>query len=79
MHPVHWASLYNTYVCTSGYITTLVTSNSILCVGSALEERVKQGEVSGVTYKVLCTLQLLGLAVKGPWLALGESILALAA
>ena len=31
---------------------------------SASAERVGQGEVSGVTHRVLCTWQLLGLAVK---------------
>ena len=29
-------------------------------------ERVRQGEVGGVIHRVLCTWQLLGLAVKGP-------------
>ena len=44
----------------------------------ASTERVGQGEVGGVTRRVLWTWQLLGLAVKGPWLALGGRILALA-
>ena len=35
-------------------------------VGSASAERVGQGEVGGITGRVLCTWQLLGLAVKGP-------------
>ena len=34
------------------------------CAGSASAERVGQGEVGGVTRRVLCTWQLLGLAVK---------------
>ena len=38
-----------------------------------------QGEVGGVTRRVLCTWQLPGLAVKGPWLASGGQILTLAA
>ena len=42
-----------------------------LCAGSA--ERVGQGEVGEVTGRVLSTWQLLGLAVKGPWLALANS------
>ena len=46
---------------------------------SAAAERVGQGEVGGVTRRVTCTWQLLGLAVKEPWLALGGSILILAA
>ena len=39
--------------------------------GSALAERVGQGEVGGVTGRVLCTWWLLGLALKRPWLAPG--------
>ena len=31
----------------------------------------EQGEVGGVTDRVLCTWWLLGLALKGPWLVLG--------
>ena len=46
------------------------------CAGSASAERVGQGEVGRVIYRVLCTRQLLGLAVKGPWLAPGGPILA---
>ena len=34
--------------------------------------------MGGVTHKVLCTWQLLGLAVKETWLALGRPVLALA-
>ena len=34
-----------------------------------------QGEVGGVTCRVLCTWKLLGSAVKGPWLVPGEPIL----
>ena len=30
--------------------------------------------MGGVTHRVLCTWQLLGLAVKEPWLALSEPI-----
>ena len=40
---------------------------------------VGQGKVGGVTHRVLCAWKLLGLAVKGPWLAPGGSILAWAA
>ena len=47
--------------------------------GSASAERVGQGEVSGVTRRMLCTWQLLGLAVKATWLAPGWPILTLAA
>ena len=35
--------------------------------------------ISTFGYIILCTWQLLGLAVKDPWLALGEQILTLAA
>ena len=42
-------------------------------------ERVGQGEVGGVTCRVLHTWQLLGLAVRGPWLTQGGLIFALAA
>ena len=38
-----------------------------------------QGEVGGVTRRVLCTWQLLGLAAKGPWLAPGEGAVHMAA
>ena len=38
---------------------------------SASAERVGQGEVGGVTDRVLCTWWLLGLALKRPWLAPG--------
>ena len=41
-------------------------------IGSALAERVGQGEVGGVTGRVLCTRWLLGLAFKRPWLAPGS-------
>ena len=47
--------------------------------GSALAERVGQGEVGGVTCRVTCSWWLLGLAVKVPWLGPGGPILALAA
>ena len=49
------------------------------CAGSASPERVGQGDGGGVTRRVLCTWQLLGLAVKEPWLGPGGPILALAA
>ena len=42
-----------------------------LRTGSASAERVGQGEVGGVTGRVLCTWWLLGLALKRPWLAPG--------
>ena len=42
-----------------------------LRAGSASAERVGQRELGGVTCRVLCTRQLLDLAVKGPWLAPG--------
>ena len=42
-----------------------------LRAGSASAERVGQGEVGGVTGRVLCKWWLLGLALKRPWLALG--------
>ena len=50
---------------------------------SVSAERVGQGEVGqgavgGLTRRVLCTWQLLGLVVKGPWLAPGGPILGLA-
>ena len=47
-----------------------------LCVGSA---SAGQRVVGGVTYGMLCTWWLLGLAVKGPWLGPGEPPLALTA
>ena len=43
------------------------------------QQKVGQGEVGVVTHRVLCTWQLLGLAVEVPWLALGGPILTLAA
>ena len=39
------------------------------CAGSASAEKVGQGEVGGITRRVLCTWQLLGLAVKKAMLA----------
>ena len=42
-----------------------------LRAGSASAERVGQGEVGGVTGRVLCTWWLLGLALKRPWLVPG--------
>ena len=42
-----------------------------LRAGSALAERVGQGEVGGVTGRVLCMWLLLGLALKRPWLVPG--------
>ena len=45
-----------------------------LCVGSVSAERMGQGEVGGVFRRVLCTWQLLGLAVKRPWLAPGMQV-----
>ena len=48
-------------------------------VTSHCAERVGQGEVGGVTHRVLCTGQLLGLAIKEPWLALSGPIPTLAA
>ena len=49
-----------------------------LCTGSGLVERVRQMEVGGVARWVLYTWQLLGLALKGTWLAMCGPILALA-
>ena len=43
------------------------------------EEEVGEEEVGGVTRRVLCAWQLLGLAVQGPWLGPGGPILSLAA
>ena len=58
-----------------GYITLQHCAEKIvsvrLCAGSALAERVGQGEVGGVTRRVLCTWWLLGLALKRPWLVPG--------
>ena len=45
------------------------TVSALWNAGSASAERVGQGEVGGVTHRVLCTWQLLGMAVKGLWLA----------
>ena len=50
--------------------------DSSLC---ALTHRLCMSRKGGVTCKVLCTWQLLGLAAKGPWLAPGGPILDLAA
>ena len=50
-----------------------------LCVGSVSVERVVQGEVGGVTAECCAHGSYLDLAVKGPLLAPGESILTLAA
>jgi len=40
-------------------------------------EKVRQGEVDGVTHRVTCTWCLLWLSVEMPWLVLGGPILAL--
>ena len=53
--------------------------HTVHCAGSASAERVEQGEVGGVTRRVTCTWQLLGLAVKGSWLTPDRPILGLAA
>ena len=60
---------------TAHYAERIVTVD--MRVGSASAETVGQGEVGGVIYRILCTWQLLGLAVKGPWLTQGGPILAL--
>ena len=62
---------------TAHWVKKLVSAR--LHIGSALAERIGEGEVGGVTHTVLCTWRLLGLAVKGPWLALGGPVLTLAA
>ena len=54
---------------TSHYAEKIVSVH--LCAGSASAERVGQGEVGGVTGRVLCTWWLLGLALKRPWLVPG--------
>jgi len=41
------------------------------CAEKVVSDRVGQGEVGGVTGRVLCTWWLLGLALKRPWLILG--------
>ena len=46
-------------------------------MGFVSAERVGQGKVGGITRRVLCSWQLLGLAVKGPWLAPGGTTLTL--
>ena len=61
-----------------GYIPHWSVNSMCLHAGSMSAERVRHGEVGGVTHSVLCTWQLLGLAVKGPWLAPGGLIVALA-
>ena len=68
------------------YFSTLLTLGftfQIISVcwrpGSASAEKVGQVEMGGITRRVLCTRQLLGLAVKGPWLAPGGPIRTLAA
>ena len=48
-------------------------------MGSASAERVGQGEVGGITCRMLWTLWLIGLAVNGPWLGPGGPPLALTA
>ena len=45
--------------------------HTALHAGSVSAERVGQGEVGGVTGRVLCTWWLLGLALKRPWLVPG--------
>ena len=47
------------------------TAHCVEKIVSVPAERVGQGEVGGVICRVLCTLWLLGLALKRPWLALG--------
>ena len=48
--------------------------DSLFVLARRLAERVGQGEVGGVTRRMLCTWQLLGLVVKGSWLAPGGPI-----
>ena len=55
------------------------TEKMRLCVGSVSAERVVQGEEGGVTAECCAHGSYLGLAVKGPLLAPGGSILTLAA
>ena len=54
--------LHHTVYCTEKIVS------AHLCAGSASAERVGQGKVGGVIRRVLCTWQLLGLAVNEPWL-----------
>ena len=69
-----YSALLITSYCTLSRKQSLCTCAQVLLSA----ERVGQREVGGVTHRVLCTWQLLGSAVKGPWLALGGPFLALA-
>ena len=65
--------------------TLLITSYCTLCRKDSLCALVRRfcvsrnGGTGGGGWRVLCTWQLLGLVVKGPWLAMGGPILGLAA
>ena len=54
---------------TAHYAEQIVSAR--LRAGSASAERVGQGELGGVTGRVLCTWWLLGLALERPWLVPG--------
>ena len=58
-----YSALFVTLYC------ALCRKDSLHAGAQVLAERVGQVEVGGITCTVLCAWQLLGLAVKGPWLA----------
>ena len=53
----------------------LHTALFVLARGFCISRKEGQGELGGVTCRVVCSWQLLGLAVKRPWLAPGGPIL----
>ena len=65
LNPIVHFWLHHTAHCAEKIVSTC------LHAGSALAERVGQGEMGGVTGRVLCTWWLLGLALKRPWLVPG--------
>ena len=66
---------YSALLLTS-YCAVHIKVSARLRTGFALAKRAVQREVGGVTHRVVCTWQLLGLAI---WLTPGGPILALAA
>ena len=65
LNPIVHFWLHHTAHCAEKIVSARLRS------GSASAERVGQGEVGGVTGRVLCTWWLLGLALKRPWLVPG--------
>ena len=65
LNPIVHFWLHHTVHCAEKIVSACMRA------GSASAKRVGQGEVGGVTGRVLCTWWLLGLALKRPWLVPG--------